>query len=95
MLTIRSRSSRMFWLTVAALTLSAACAAPSTTNDRAVEQTPGAATTPSVSADVRPAPPASKLPAVEVLDVPTGSPVALQDLAPAPQPLLLWFWAPH
>ena len=37
----------------------------------------------------------SALPAVEVTDVGSGRPVALQSLLPGTKPLLVWFWAPH
>lgn len=59
-----------------------------------VERSDGGA--PAVPAQ-EPAAPAGRndLPAVTVLDVAGGGPVNLRSLAPAPQPLLVWFWAPH
>ncbi len=39
--------------------------------------------------------PASDLPSVELVDVATGASVNLASFAPADQPLVLWFWAPH
>jgi hypothetical protein len=38
---------------------------------------------------------ASVLPAIEVLDVASGTSVDLGSLVPADRPTLLWFWAPH
>ena len=38
---------------------------------------------------------ASVLPDLVVDDVGAGAKVNLATLAPAPQPLLVWFWAPH
>ncbi len=40
-------------------------------------------------------PPASDLPSVDVVNVATGATVNLASFAPADQPLVLWFWAPH
>lgn len=40
-------------------------------------------------------PPASDLPSVDVVNVATGASVNLASFAPADQPLVLWFWAPH
>jgi len=55
---------------------------------------PGPGPAPSVAA---PAPAAGKsvLPDLAVDDVAAGSKVNLSSLAPAEQPLLVWFWAPH
>lgn len=39
--------------------------------------------------------PTSDLPSVELVDVATGATVNLASFAPADQPLVLWFWAPH
>ncbi len=39
--------------------------------------------------------PASDLPSVELVNVATGASVNLASFAPADQPLVLWFWAPH
>ena len=39
--------------------------------------------------------PSSDLPSVEMVDVATGTTVNLASFAPAEQPLVLWFWAPH
>ncbi len=38
---------------------------------------------------------ASVLPDLVVDDVGAGTKVNLASLAPSPQPLLVWFWAPH
>ena len=35
------------------------------------------------------------LPAVDVIDVATGSTVNTGTLLPASKPVLVWFWAPH
>lgn len=37
----------------------------------------------------------SDLPSVDVVNVATGATVNLASFAPADQPLVLWFWAPH
>ena len=37
----------------------------------------------------------SALPDLAVDDVSAGTKVNLSSLAPAPEPILLWFWAPH
>ena len=39
--------------------------------------------------------PESDLPSVELVDIATGATVNLASFAPAEQPLVLWFWAPH
>jgi hypothetical protein len=57
-------------------------ARPKATLSAPAERQPGAAA-------------ASVLPAVEVLDVPSGTTVDLSSLIPADLPTLLWFWAPH
>lgn len=44
--------------------------------------------------DTRPAG-RNDLPSVTVLDVASGESVDLRSLAPAPLPMLVWFWAPH
>lgn len=40
-------------------------------------------------------PPASDLPSVDLVNVATGASVNLASFAPANQPIVLWFWAPH
>ena len=86
-------------LTAAALAASAllgACGGGSTSG----QATPAPASTlPSLDAPQAPAPaPAaarSVLPDLTVDDVGAGTKVNLASLAPSPQPLLVWFWAPH
>ena len=63
--------------------------APTATQAPAPEPAPEAVTEP---ADP---PPASDLPSVDVVNVATGATVNLASFAPADQPLVLWFWAPH
>jgi len=54
-------------------------------------EAPAAETAPESAAPA----PASDLPSVEMVDVATGTTVNLASFAPAEQPLVLWFWAPH
>lgn len=70
--------------------------APSVTVERPDGVAPAGPAGPAGAAQ-EPAAPAGRndLPAVTVLDVAGGGPVNLRSLAPAPQPLLVWFWAPH
>ena len=61
--------------------------------------TPAAIVDPA-AADPAPAPaagarPNAALPDLQVVRVASGETVALQELAPAGKPVVLWFWAPH
>jgi len=51
------------------------------------------------SAENEPAPEAdaanNELPDVNVIDIATGDELNLRTLAPADQPIVFWFWAPH
>ncbi len=70
---------------------------PPAPSDSGVPQTaaPQPAESGEPAATEAPAPVASDLPNVDVLDVYTGETVNLTSLAPAGTPLLLWFYAPH
>ncbi|WP_420620338.1 hypothetical protein [Candidatus Poriferisocius sp.] len=87
----------------ACLTLGAAACADSSDGPEAAPT--GAPVSTEASATLAPAPematetaapaPASDLPSVELVDVATGATVNLASFAPADQPFVLWFWAPH
>lgn len=62
-------------------------AAPSSSPDVAAPAAPASDDTPSTAT--------TDIPALDLIDVRTGEPVALRSLVPADKPLLFWFWAPH
>ena len=59
------------------------------------EAPPAQAPAPEPTAETTAPAPASDLPSVDLVDVGTGATVNLASFAPADQPLVLWFWAPH
>ena len=80
----------------------AACGDSSDSPDTAPAEAPAPTEAPTTQAPApEPAPetaapaPASDLPSVDLVNVATGATVNLAGFAPADQPLVLWFWAPH
>ena len=87
---------KVFAIAVCLALSAAACGDSADSPETAPTETPGTQPpAPEPATETEAPAPASDLPSVELVDVGTGATVNLASFAPADQPIVLWFWAPH